>query len=180
MRANWIHTGLCAGMLLSGGIVLAAPAVSGADEQSQNGDREFLEQALGVNRLELQLGQLATERATTSEIKAMGAKMVQNHTELGRTLTELCRQSGGAGDASMSSEQGAIYDRVASQSGGAFDVVFKQTADAGHVKELAMYRDEVERAVNPQLRELAQRRVVKLQETVAQAETPKRKPKHDW
>jgi hypothetical protein len=45
---------------------------------------------------------------------------------------------------------------------------------------LAMHRDEVDLAENPELRELAQRRVAKLKETVAQAETPKKKPKHDW
>jgi hypothetical protein len=71
-------------------------------------------------------------------------------------------------------------DRVASQSGSVFDTLFKQTVDAGHIQELGMYREEVTRAVNPQLRELAQLRVVKLQEAVAKAEAPKQQPKRDW
>ena len=85
----------------------------------------------------------------------------------------LAQQSGGSGNPELSPEQRAIYDRVASQSGIAFDATFKQTVDAGHVKELAMYRDEVSRAANPRLRALAEGRVAKLQETVAQAEAPK-------
>jgi len=181
MRTRWINTGLCAGLLLWGRVALAdeSPAPA-AETQYENGDQEFLERALGVNQLELQLGRLAAERATTPEVKAMGQAMVQKHTELGHQLAELARQAGGSGNAELSSDQRATFDRVASQSGGAFDPVFKQVVDAGHVQELAMYRDEVSRAKSPALRELAQGRVVKLQETVAQAEARKGEPKHDW
>jgi putative membrane protein len=181
MRTKWINTGLCAGLLLSGGVVLAdASPARAAETQNEQGDREFLEQALGVNQLELQLGLIAAERASTPEVKAMGQKMVQKHTELGQQLAVLSRKSGGWVSAELSSYQRATYDRVASQSGSAFDSSFKQVVDAGHVQELAMYRDEVDRAASPTLRELAQRRVVKLQETVAQADAPKTTPKHDW
>jgi putative membrane protein len=178
---RWMNAGLCAGLLLSGDVVLAQQSPSKATAAPyNNGDQDFLENALGVNQLELQLGRLAAERATTPEVKAMGQKMVQKHTELGQQLSDLARQSGGSGNPELSSDQRAIYDRVASQSGIAFDTTFKQTVDAGHIKELAMYRDEVSRAANPQLRALAEGRVVKLQETVAQAGAPKQQPKHDW
>ncbi len=180
---KWIHMGLFAGLLsLSGGVVLAAPPANTADVQHENSDREFLAKALGVNQLELQLGQLASERATTAEVKAMGQKMVEKHTELGQKLAALAEQSGGSGSGELSSDQRAIYDRVASQSGGSFDSVFKEVVDAGHVKELAMYRDEVSRATSPALRDLAQRRVTTLKGTVAQAEASKMKaaPKQDW
>jgi hypothetical protein len=44
--------------------------------------------------------------------------------------------------------------------------VFKQTVDAGHVKELALYRDEVGRANDPQLRALAETRVETLEKAL--------------
>jgi putative membrane protein len=185
MRTKLINLGLCTGLLLTGGVAVAdrSPA-DAAQTQRENGDREFLEKALGVNQLELELGQLATQRATTAEVKAMGQKMVEKHTELGQQLAELARQAGGSEKAALSSDQRAIYERVASQSGNALDTVFKEVVDAGHVKELAMYRDEVGRAKSPALRELAQRRVAKLEETVAQAKAPapkpKAEPKQDW
>src|SRR5580698_3512657 len=135
MRTKWINMGLCAGLLLSGRVVLADRSPAGAAQtQHESDDQEFLEKALGVNQLELQLGQLAVQRATTAEVKAMGKKMVEKHTELGQQLAELARQAGGSGTAALSSEQRGIYDRVASQSGAAFDSVFKEVVDAGHVK----------------------------------------------
>ena len=188
-RAEWIITGLCAGLLLSSGAALAQASEPGfpllaspsQSAKSQAGsDQDFLAQALGVNELELRLGRLAGERATTPEVKAMGEKMVEKHGELGQQLSKFAQQSGGSGKPTMSAEQRATLDRVTSQSGGAFDTTFTQTVDAGHIQELGMYRDEVSSAVNPQLRALVQGRVVKLQEAVAKAEAPKSQPKHDW
>jgi predicted outer membrane protein len=178
---KWINAGLSIGLLVSNGVMLTLPSPAlAAETDYEYSDQEFLEQALGINQLELQLARLAAERATTAEVKAMSVKMVQKHTELGQQLVDLAKQSGGSGNPEMSSDQRAIYARVASLSGGDFDVAFKQIVETGHVKELAIYRDEVSRASNPQLRELVKRRVVKLQETVAQAETPKQKHKSDW
>jgi putative membrane protein len=181
MRKQWIHA-LCAGMLLSGAVALVPSSPARAEQtQYANSDREFLEHALATNELELQLGRLATERAASPEVKAMGQKMVQKHTELGQQLAELARQSGGSANPALSSDQRATVDRVASQSGAAFDSVFKQTVDAEHRKELAMYRDEASRATSPKLRDLAERRVAKLQETITQSDKPSEKPqKHDW
>src|SRR5689334_16156682 len=96
--ARWIQAGLCAGVLLSGSKV-PAQASPQAQTQRAEGDQDFLKQALGVNELEEQLGRLATERASTPEVKAMGQKMVQNHTELEHQLSELARQAGGSGEA---------------------------------------------------------------------------------
>jgi putative membrane protein len=183
MRTQWINMGLCLGLLLSGGVVLAdAPPAKPAETQSDKADQQFLDKALGVNQLELQLGQLATQRTSTPEVKAMAQKMVEKHTELGQQLAELSRQAGGTGKAELSSEQRAIYKRVSSQPDAAFDAVFKDVVDAGHVSELAMYQDEVSHAKSPALRELVERRAAKLKETVAQAEAKKAKaaPKQDW
>jgi putative membrane protein len=180
MRKGWINAGLLVGVLQGGPVLAKGTSAPTGTGQRENSDRAFLEQALRVNQLELQLGRLAAERGTSTEVKATGQTMVQKHTELGQQLAALAKQSGTSLDVVLTPDQQASFDSVASRSGGEFDAVFKQTVDAGHVKELAMYRDEVSRAANPELRSLAERRVVKLQETVGQADTPKMKRKHDW
>jgi putative membrane protein len=169
---RWIQAGLCAGLLLSRGVGFAKTPSATPMERSES-DQAFLKQALGVNELELQLGRLAAERASTSELRAMGQKMVQKHTDFGQQLSNLAKQSGVSGTAEMSPEQLATFTRVQSQSGAGFDAAFKQTVDAGHVKELAMYRDEVSRAANPKLRALAERRVKALQQAMGGAEQSK-------
>jgi len=70
----------------------------------------------------------------------------------------------------MSPDEQETLARLQSQSGPEFDSAFKQTVDDGHVKELAMYRDEVSRAANPRLRVLAEQRVAALQKSMAGAQ----------
>jgi putative membrane protein len=162
-----IQAGICVGLLLSRGAVLAQESPHTAQTPRVEGDRAFLKQALGVNQLELQLGRLAVERGSTSELKAMGQKMVQKHTELGRQLRDLAKQSGMSGEPQLSPDQLDTFNRVKSQAGSGFDAAFKQTVDAGHVNELAMYRDEVSRAASPKLRTLAKQRVAALEQSMA-------------
>lgn len=161
-----IPVSVVAALLLSGGAA-PAQASSPAASQPRTDDRAFLKRALGVNELEVRLGRLAAERGSTPEVKAQGQKMVANHTALGQELGALARQAGAAGTAELSPEQRATFDRVAAQPASGFDAEFRRTVDDGHVKELAMYRDEVGRAVSPDLRALAERRVTALEQAMA-------------
>jgi putative membrane protein len=172
-RTRWIVIGGCTGLLLlAGGSVLAKDRPAGAGTQPATGDREFLTRALGVNELELQLGRVAAERSSTPELRAKAQKMVDNHTKLGRQLHDLAQQEGLTGEPALSAEQSKMLAKVKSQPASDFDAVFKQTVDSGHVEELAMYRSEVSRAANPQLRELAEQRVASLEQAVSAAQQP--------
>jgi putative membrane protein len=183
---QWSRAGICAALLLSGGVSFAEgssppPAPPQTENAESMTDREFLASALRVNQVELTLGQMATERGSTPDVKAMGAKMVQKHTELGGQLTDQARRLGVSTAPELLPEQRSTVVRLASLSGSAFDKSFKETVDTGHVKELAMYRDEASRTGDSGLRGLAQRRVATLEQTVAQASpAAKPKPKDDW
>jgi putative membrane protein len=166
-RASRIHAGVLAGLLLSGGTALAQAASPPAAQPRPEGDRAFLERALGVNELEVRLGHLAAERGATPEVKAAGRNMIEKHTALGQELGALARQAGASGTAELSPDQRAAFDRVAAQPASGFDAEFRRTVDAGHVQELAMYRDELSRASSPALRALAERRVAALEKALA-------------
>jgi putative membrane protein len=171
MRKNhWVSAGLFVGLLALGGAALAehvsrSPTqVASSDTGS---DQAFLARALGVNELELTLGKMAAERGNAPEIRAMGKKMTENHTELGRRLSDLAQQLHGTATPVLSTEQQSTVRRLSSLSGSAFDTSFKSTVDAGHVQELAMYRNAVSQVAAPGLRALAERRVTTLEQTSA-------------
>lgn len=165
-NTGWFKSALLAG-LLSGPQMLARAAPAAAPQtQASQSDQEFLKRALGVNEEEVQLGRLAAERASTPEVKAMGEKMVQNHTRLGQQLSDLAEQRGVSGTAKLSPDQRDTLAGVRGRSGTDFDAAFKQTVDDGHVKELAMYRDELGLTDDPQLRALAETRVEALEKSL--------------
>jgi putative membrane protein len=188
-KINGMSVALCAALLLSAGAAVA----KGEDSQptpaqvgrSASPDGEFLTRALRVNRLELMLGRLAVERASSPEVKAMGQTMVQKHSALGQQLSDLAQRSGVAQAPELSEAQRGTFARLSSLSGSEFDEAFKTAVDAGHVDELAMYRGEVGHTNDPELALLAQRRVATLEQQVARAgaavdhPTPA-KPKNEW
>ncbi len=164
-KMQWMRAGLCAVLLLPGSVAFAdgSPPPSAAAPLS---DREFLVRALGVNQLELVLGQLAAKKGNSLEVRAMGEKMIRKHTEFGRQLSDLAQRPAGSTPPRLSAEQQSTYARLTSLSGNDFDKSFKETIDAGHVQELVMYRDEAIHATDQRLRVLAQGRVATLQQTV--------------
>jgi putative membrane protein len=180
---QWTRAGVCAALLLSRGVSFAegsSPPPSQTENANATSDAEFLARALRVNEIELTLGRMAAERGSTPDVKAMGAKMVQKHNELGWQLTDQTQRLGFHVAPELSADQRSTVDRLASLSGSAFDKSFKQTVDAGHLQERAMYRGEASHTLDPGLRDLTQRRVATLEQTVASGQVAKAKPKNDW
>jgi putative membrane protein len=137
--------------------------------------------ALGVNQTEIVLGRMAVARGTTQEVRAMGEKMVQRHTELARQLGEIAQTNPASEPPTLTADQQKTVARLAAVSASEFDRSFKDTVGAGHVDELAMYREELSHAADPRLRALATGRVTALEQSLASASPASAPPqKRGW
>jgi putative membrane protein len=164
------ETGWFKWSLLTGTLSWAVLAHAATAPQVPAGsDQDFVQRALAVNEGEVKLGQLATERGSTPNVKAAGESMVQNHTQLGQQLGGLANQLGASPTAELSADQRDTLSRLRAVPASEFDPAFKQAVDDGHVKELAMYRDWLARTDNPQIRKLAEGRVEALQKSLGMA-----------
>ncbi len=164
-KTGWLKSLLLTGLLSGPILAQAAPAAAPQAQPSQS-DQEFLKRAIAINEEEVQLGHLASERASTQEVKSMGEKMVQNHTRLGQQLSDLAAPLGVSGAPEVSPDQRETLAGLRALPRSEFDPAFKRTVDEGHVKELALYRDELGRTDNPQLRALSEARVEALQKSL--------------
>jgi putative membrane protein len=187
-KTRWMGAALSVVALLSAGHAVAAdqggqqPPAAGRSAAATDGD--FLTRALRVNQLELALGRLAAERAASPEVKSMGTTMVEKHSALEKELRELAERSGVGAAPELSKTQRSTFARLSSLSGREFDEAFKSAVAAGHVEELAMYRQELALATDPKLAGLAQRRVATLEKQAAAASPGDRarqaNQKNDW
>jgi putative membrane protein len=164
-NTGWFRSALVSVTLLAP-IVGVAATPSGSPGAAAESDRDFVTRALSINEQEVQLGRLASQQASTPEVKAMGDKMIENHTRFGQQLGGLAGQLGASPTPELSAEQRDAIARLRARTGGEFDPAFKRTVDEGHVKELAMYRDWLGRTDNPQVRTFAEGRVAALQKSV--------------
>lgn len=181
---TWVSRGVTA-------VVLFALGPSRADqpkpraaqsESAKASDDDFVVRALGINQTEIMLGRMAVKRGTTSEVRAMGEKMVQRHTELARQLRELARIDATSNPAPLSPTQQRTVARLATISEHEFNDAFKSTVNEGHVEELAMYRTAATHSADSALRTLAAGRVKALEESLASARpAPAASPEsQDW
>jgi putative membrane protein len=169
--AKWMSAGCCAGLLWAAAPVFAETVSHETAETRATapGDGAFLTRALGVNQLELTLGQMAVRRGTTPEVRAMGERMVKRHTEISRQLRELAGIDRASAPPTLSPDRQKTLATLEAVPYQDFDKVFKNTVSAGHIEELAMYREEVSHADDPRLAALAKGRVVALEQSMAMA-----------
>lgn len=184
-RKKWITMGLGAGLL-----GLVAPALASgaptppAQAQAANPtmDADFLLHARGVNQFELVLGEMASRRAATSEVKEMAAKMIQKHTGIGRQLQELAQLPPTSAPPALAEDQEATVAHLSALPDGDFDKAFKETVGAVHVRELALYREEAGRTQSPSLRTFTGGRITALEQSMGIAPQAARTPraKRGW
>ena len=81
-------------------------------------DRKFIMNAAHGGMMEVKLGQMAADKATSADVKAFGQRMVDDHSKANTELMALAAQKGvalpGASDAAMMSDQQGRTDTAAS------------------------------------------------------------------
>jgi putative membrane protein len=184
-RKKWITMGLSAGLLWSVAPAFASgtPAPAAQTQPANPAmDADFLLHARGVNQFELVLGEMASRRAATSEVKEMAAKMLQKHTGIGRQLQELAQLPPASAPPALAEDQEATVARLSTLPDGDFDKSFKEAVGAVHVRELALYRDEASRTQSASLRTFTGGRISALEQSMGIAPQAARTPraKRGW
>jgi putative membrane protein len=116
-------------------------------------DKMFLRQAAEGNLAEVQLGQLATQKATNDDVKAFGQKMVDDHTALNKDLEPLADSIGVMLPKHMNKADQAEYDKLKGLSGDEFDTEYLTLMVKEHHKDLREFRLETADTQDSTLRE---------------------------
>ncbi len=66
----------------------------GSSGQLSSADREFVRKAAEGGLAEVELGQLATEKASSQDVKQFGQRMVSDHSQANTQLKEIAAQKG--------------------------------------------------------------------------------------
>src|SRR5438552_3833894 len=90
MKMRWLTT---AAMVAA---IAFAPAVSFAADKSAlpSGDKKFVMEALKGGMAEVELGKLASEKASNDAVKQFGQRMADDHAKAGDELKEIAADKG--------------------------------------------------------------------------------------
>jgi len=149
----------------------AAPALAALSPA----DKQFATEAAQGGLAEVEMGQLAAQKASSPQVKQFAQRMVTDHTQANEELMQLGKAQNidlpGQTDAKHKGEMGQLRDL----NGAAFDRKYMQHQVQDHQKTVADFQKQAQSGSDPALKGFAQKYLPTLQQhlQMAQAAAPK-------
>jgi len=181
MKMRWLTT---AAMVAAIGIApavslaqTAAPATDKAEKRASDksalpsGDKKFVMEALKGGMAEVELGKLASEKASNDAVKQFGQRMADDHAKAGDELKKIAQDKGVQPPAGLDSKHQKLRDRLAKLSGPDFDRAYVSEMVKDHRKDVKEFQREAEKAKDPDVKSFAAKTLPTLQDHLKQIES---------
>jgi putative membrane protein len=134
------------------------------DDALSEADKAFIREAGGGGLFEVDSGHKAVDKATDSQIKTIGQRMIDDHTRLNMELTDFASSKGVNETPTISGKDKAMLERLDKANGADFDREYVKMGLDDHRKDLAKFEHEASSANNRELRDWAGKTVPTLRE----------------
>lgn len=150
--------------LLAAGL-MALPAIA-ADGSK---DKEFVTKAAQSGLMEVQLGQLASEKASSQDVKDFGKRMVADHGKANEELKKLAQKKQMTIPTSLDKKYQEKVDKVRNLSGGEFDKKYMHLMVKAHTKDVAQFQAASKDVKDPDLKAWVVKTLPTLEQHLKQA-----------
>jgi putative membrane protein len=133
----------------------ASPTPGSAATPLSAADQEFLTKAAQGGKMEIQLGQLAVQKAANEDVKRFAERMAADHSRANQELMRFASQHHVTLPDQMSAEGQKTLDRLSQLSGAAFDREYMSHMVKDHMKDVAEFERASSQAANDDLKNFA-------------------------
>lgn len=169
MRLTAIIAG--AGLMLSAPVLFAIDGQTAApNDLKATNPALFMEAANNINRTEIDMGRLAQERGLSPTVRALGARMAQDHTILENKLKTLATTKDVVLPSQLDAQHQKMVDELATYNGEAFDRQYITDQVKGHQKAIALFQDAAAENTDRSVRDFAVNTIPELQHHLQMAE----------
>jgi len=133
-------------------------------------DTMFLKKAAQGGLAEVELGQLATQKASSDEVKKFGQRMVDDHSKANDQLKQVAEQKHINLPTEPSAKDKATKARLEKLSGEQFDRAYMKDMVKDHRTDVAEFAHESKTARDPAVKSFAEQTLPTLREHLKQAE----------
>ena len=95
-------------------------------------DKHFMKEAMMGDMAEIQLAQLAQQKASSDQVKQFAQRMIDDHTKLDAQMKPLAQQFGVDAPTELDSKHKALQSKLQSMSGEKFDQEYMKAMVADH------------------------------------------------
>jgi putative membrane protein len=132
-------------------------------------DKKFVREAAEGGMAEVELGKLATEKASSEEVKKFGQRMVDDHSKAADELKEIARSKGIQVSDKLSAKDQMMKDRLSKLSGEQFDRAYMSDMVKDHTQDVADFKLESSSGTDPDAKDFAATTLPTLQDHLRQA-----------
>lgn len=163
--------------------VLALPAVVMAQhpradattaQRPGSQDEAFAREAAVGGRAEVELAQVARQRASSPSVKALAEKIEADHTKANAELGTLTGEKGWRVEQTPDAKHAALKRRLESLEGQAFDRAYLDAMHKDHTKDIAAFRKQAETGSDASLKAFASKTLPHLEEHLRMTEQARR------
>jgi putative membrane protein len=154
-------------LILSGGAAIAQKSdetKTATGQKESTADQKFVKEAASGGMAEVQLGQLAVQKASNSQVKQFGQRMVDDHTKANSELKSVASKDSITLPAEIDAKDKATYDSLSKLSGTAFDRAYMRDMVKDHTADVNEFQKEANNGANPDLKSFAGKTLPTLQE----------------
>lgn len=141
-----------------------------AAQQLSPQDTQFAEKAAQGGLLEVRLGELATQQASSQEVVDFGDMMVADHGEANQQLQDIAQQKGIELPQELSEKGQQHYEELQQLSGAEFDRQYIDLMVEDHEEDIEAFRTQSEAGLDPELVAFAEETLPVLERHLERAE----------
>jgi putative membrane protein len=136
----------------------------GTSSDASPADKEFVSNAGMAGLAEVQMGNVALQKAQHADVKAFAQRMVTDHTKSNEELQQLTATKGLTLPAELAGEHKAGLDHLNTLSGSAFDKAYMEHMVADHGKAVTLFENASNTAQDADIKAFASKTLPVLRE----------------
>ncbi len=138
-------------------------------------DKKFVREAAEGGMAEVELGQLAVQKASSDDVKKFGQRMIDDHSKANDKLKEVASSKGISLPSSPNAKQEATKNRLSKLSGDEFDKAYMRDMLQDHKQDVAAFRTESKTGRDADVKSFAAETLPTIQDHLKEAQsiTPK-------
>jgi putative membrane protein len=118
-------------------------------------EKEFMMNAAREGIMEVKMGNLAAQKASSNDVKQLGESMATAHGQLGQQLQQLASNLNVTLPQDLKPEQQNVLSRLDKLSGKAFDREYLKALISDHTKDISEFERAASQVTNPEIKQFA-------------------------
>jgi putative membrane protein len=128
---------------------------TGSGSSSKSDDKKFAKEAAMGGLMEVELGKVATQKASSDAVKQFGQRMVDDHTKANDELKQVASQDNLTLPTTLDKKHQAMVDKMSAMSGPAFDKAYMKDMVKDHEKDVKEFQNESQNGTDPNIKNFA-------------------------